>query len=77
MSATTYLRRLAVFVCLAAMLLAVVTPGAAGLSLAAVFALCFVIAISVSALSPIVDEQSHKLQLIALPAFSSRPPPVR
>jgi hypothetical protein len=77
MSATSYVRRLAVFVCLAAMLIAVVTLGAVHLPLAVLVTLCFIVAISVCVLLPIVEEHSHTQQALALPAFSPRPPPVR
>jgi hypothetical protein len=55
----------------------VVTPGAVHLPLAVLVTLCFIVAISVCVLLPIVEEQSHTQQALALPAFSPRPPPVR
>lgn len=60
MSATPQVRRVVVFFLLAAVLLAVLTPGAASLPLAIlVFTLLFFIAIVLSVLLFRVDEQTH------------------
>jgi hypothetical protein len=76
MSATPQLRRVVGFFLLAAVLLAVLTPGAASLPLAIlVVTLCFLIAIVLSVLLFRFDEQNHTQQALLLPAFSPRPPP--
>ncbi len=77
MSSTSPIRRVAVFICLAVVLLAASTPGAASLPLAILVPLWFLIAIAVSAFLPHLDEQSHPHQTLALPAFSPRPPPAQ
>ena len=77
MCATPHVRRVVVFICLAMVLFAALTPGAASLPLAILVALWFLIEIAVSILLPHVEEQSHAQQALALPAFSPRPPPVR
>jgi hypothetical protein len=68
---------MAVFFCLTAALLAAVMPASAGVLLAIVLPLCFVIAISVFVLRPVLEDQSHSLEILVLPSFSPRPPPVR
>jgi len=77
MSPNSQVRRLVVFLCLAALLLAAMTPSAICLQLAILATLWFFIEITLSAPLPHVDEQSHTQQALALPAFSPRPPPVR
>jgi hypothetical protein len=77
MTATPHIRRVAVFFFLAVVLLAALTPGATNLPLVILVAQWFFIAIAVSVLLPHVDEQSHSQQILALPAFSPRPPPSR
>jgi fatty acid desaturase len=75
MNATSYVRRIAVFFCLAMVLLAALTPGAAGFLPAILVPMWFFIAIVLSFLLSYVDEQHHTQQALALPAFSPRPPP--
>jgi hypothetical protein len=77
MSATSYIRRVAVFFCLAALLLAAVAPGAAGLPLAILFTLEFFVAISLGVRLPQLDGQSQMHLTLTLPAFSPRPPPAQ
>jgi hypothetical protein len=77
MTATPHIRRVAVFFCLAILLLAALTPGATSLPVAILVAQWFFIAIAVSVLLPYVDKQNHTQQALALPAFSPRPPPAR
>jgi hypothetical protein len=74
---TPRLRQLTGFVCLALLLAAAIIPGAFGLPLAFVFALCFVVSISTCVLLPAVDDQTSTIPALELPAFSPRPPPVR
>jgi hypothetical protein len=62
--------------CLAALLLAVLTPVAATLPLAILLTVCFVIAISLSVPLRRVDEHILAPPALALPAFSPRPPPI-
>ncbi len=73
--ATSHFRRVAVFVCLAALLLAVLTPAAAVLPLAILVTLWFSVAVIISAPLPQVDEQGYARQAVALLVFSPRPPP--
>jgi predicted MFS family arabinose efflux permease len=76
MSATPQLRRVVGFFLLAAVLLAVLTPGAASLPLAIlVVTLWFLIAIAPTVLLFRFDEQSHRQQALSLPDFLPRPPP--
>jgi hypothetical protein len=78
MSNTCKLRRVAVFVCLAVLALAALTPGSAGLALAfLVFTAWFFLAIALIVLLPCADEDTHAQQPLALAAFSPRPPPAR
>jgi len=70
-------RRVAVFFCLAVVLLAALTPGAAALPLAILITLCFLISIAINVLLPIVDEHRTTRQILVIPAFSPRPPPAR
>ena len=77
MSETPHVRRLVVFLCLAALLLAAMTSGAAGLPLAILISLWGFTAIVLSVPLPQIDEQSHTQQALALPAFSPRPPPTQ
>jgi hypothetical protein len=70
-------RRVAVFFCLAVVLLAALTPGAAALPIAILITLSFLIAIAISVLLPVVDEQRTTQQSLVIPAFSPRPPPAR
>jgi membrane-bound metal-dependent hydrolase YbcI (DUF457 family) len=75
MNAKSHLRRAVIFFCLAALLLAALTPGAGNLPVAILVPLMFFIAIVASVLLPHADEQSHTQQVSATPAFSPRPPP--
>ena len=76
MSMKPHVRRVFVFFCLAALLLAALTPGAAGLPLAILVTLWFFIAVVVSVPLPHIDEQGHKQQDdLAVLALSPRPPP--
>jgi hypothetical protein len=68
-------RRFAILFCLAALLLAALTPGAPVLPLAIVVAVWFFVAITLNFRLPHIDEQSHPQEVLALPAFSPRPPP--
>jgi len=77
MSAMSQLRRVAVFFCLVVVLLAALSPGAAGLPLAILMPLWFLIAITISVLLPLVDEHSTTQPSLGIPAFSPRPPPAR
>jgi len=77
MNATSHVRRVFVFLCLAALLLAALTPGAAGLPLAILVTLWLLIAVVIAVPLPHVDEQDHTQQTLALSAFSPRPPPAR
>jgi len=67
----------AVFFCLTVLLLAALTPGAAGLPLAILITQWFLIAIAISVLLTFVDEQRARQQSLVIPAFSPRPPPPR
>lgn len=61
---------------LAALVLAALMPGAAGLALAFLVAtICFFGTISLIVLLPWADAESHSQQVLALAAFSPRPPP--
>ncbi len=77
MNVTPQLRRLAAFACLALLLAVAIIPGAFGLPLAFVFALCFVISISVCVVLPFIENQTRTVPVLDLPAFSPRPPPLR
>jgi hypothetical protein len=77
MNMTPQLRRLAAFVSLALLLLAAITPGLCGLPLDFVVVLCFVISISVCVVLPVVENKTHTVPALELPAFSPRPPPVK
>jgi len=67
----------AVFFCLAALLLAAVAPGATNLPLAILVTLEFFVAVSLSVRLPRFDEQSQMQLTLTLPAFSPRPPPAQ
>jgi hypothetical protein len=77
MSAMSQVRRVAVFFCLAFVLLAALTPGPAVLPFAILIPLWFSIAIAISVLLPLVDEHRTTQQSLVIPAFSPRPPPAR
>ncbi len=77
MSAMSQFRRVAAFVCLAALLFAAVMPGAAGLSLTVLATLWFIIEIVAIVPLPRIDGLSFTQWALALPGFSPRPPPVR
>jgi hypothetical protein len=76
MKAMSHVRRLIFFLCLAALLLAVLTPVAAALPLAILLTFCFVIAISFGVPLRRADEYLLAPQALAFPAFSPRPPPI-
>lgn len=58
------------------LVLAALTPGAAGLALAfLVVTICFLGAISIILTIPCADAESHSQQVFALAVFSPRPPP--
>jgi len=60
----------------AALILAALTPGGAGLPLAfVVITICFFGTISLIAPLPCVDKESRSQQVLATAAFSPRPPP--
>jgi hypothetical protein len=75
MSKTPHVRRIVVCLLLAALLLAVMTPHAINLLHAILGIVLFFIAISISIPLPNVDEHGHTQQVLAIPAFSPRPPP--
>jgi hypothetical protein len=75
MRKTPHVRRIVVYLLLAAVLLAVMTPHAVDLLHAILGIVFFFIAISISIPLPNVDEQGHTLQVLAIPTFSPRPPP--
>ena len=75
MSKTPHVRRIVVYLLVAAVLLAVVAPRAVGLLYAVIGILCFFIPISISIPLHQVDERGHTQQVLALPSFSPRPPP--
>jgi uncharacterized RDD family membrane protein YckC len=75
MNGMSHVRRFAVLACLVVALLAAFTPGTPGLPLGVLAPLWFFIAIVLSFLLPIVDEQNRAQQVLALPSFSPRPPP--
>ncbi|HTC61665.1 MAG TPA: hypothetical protein VK709_02380 [Candidatus Saccharimonadales bacterium] len=75
MSKTPHVRRIVVYILLAAVLLAVMTPNAVGLLHAILGILYFFIAISISIPMPRVNKQGHPQQVLAIVPFSPRPPP--
>jgi hypothetical protein len=75
MIAASHVRRAVVFLLLAAVLLTAMTPRASGLVLAILCTRWFFIAISLNIPLPHVNEQGHTQQVLAIPAFSPRPPP--
>jgi hypothetical protein len=75
MSETPHVRRIVVCLLLAAVLLTVMTPHAINLLHAILGIVLFFIAISISIPLSDVDEQGHTQQVLAIPAFSPRPPP--
>jgi len=75
MSKTSHVRRIVVCLLLAAVLLAAMSPHAIDLLHAILGIVLFFIAISISIPLSKVDEQGHTQPLLALPAFSPRPPP--
>ena len=75
MGAKSHFRRVAVFVCFAALLLAALTPAAASLPLAILVTLCFLIAVFTSVLLPRIDDQSQTRSALVLTVLSPRPPP--
>jgi hypothetical protein len=78
MSDRSKLRRFAIFLCLGILLLAALTPGAAGLPLAfLVFAVWLLAAIPQVLLLACTAEDSHAQKALALIAFSPRPPPAK
>lgn len=78
MSGRSDIRRVAVFACLAALLLAGLVPGTAGLALAfLVVTVWFLVGIALVVLLPHGYEDSHAQQALASAVFSPRPPPTR
>ena len=77
MSATANLRRVAIFLLLAAVLLAALTPGMAGLLLGFLVTLSFAVAIFPRVPLPQADGQSYAQLAQALAVLSPRPPPAR
>jgi hypothetical protein len=78
MKASPQVRRLVIFLCLAGLLLAALTPSVAGLALAVlVLTSWFLVGFALTVLLPCVDEESRAPKALALPAFSARPPPIR
>jgi hypothetical protein len=75
MISTSRFRRIAIFLCVAALLLAAFTPAAHGLPFAILVTLWFWVAITLSFRLRYIDKQSHPQPALALPAFSPRPPP--
>ena len=75
MSKTQHVRRIVICLLLGAVLLAAMTPHAINFLHAILGVALFFIAISVSIPLANVDEQGHTHPLLALPAFSLRPPP--
>ena len=75
MSKTSHVRQVVVCLLLAAVLLAAMTPHAIDLLRAILGVVLFFIAISVSIPLSKVDEQGHAQPVLAVPAFSPRPPP--
>ena len=75
MSKTPHVRRIVIYLLLAAVLLAVMTPHAIDLLHAILGIVLFFIAISISIPLPNVVEQRHSQQALAIPPFSPRPPP--
>jgi hypothetical protein len=76
MSDRSNLRRVAAFVFLAALLLAALMPGAAGLPLAfLIVAICFLVGTAPVVLLGCVSEDRRAQRAFALLAFSPRPPP--
>ncbi|HKF53730.1 MAG TPA: hypothetical protein VKB26_15545 [Candidatus Acidoferrales bacterium] len=69
-------RRVVVFLCVAAVILAALAPGSSGLPLAfLVVTICFFGTISLNIPVPCVDEESSSQQILALATFCPRPPP--
>jgi hypothetical protein len=78
MSGKSTIGRVAIYVCLAALLLTALMPGAAGLALAfLVFTAWLFAEIALVVLLPYADEDSHAQKTLALAVFSPRPPPAR
>jgi len=76
MSKTPHARRIVVYLLLAAVLLAVMTLHAIDLLQAILGVVLFFITISISIPLPSDNEQGHTQQVLAIPAFSPRPPPI-
>lgn len=77
MSATSQVRRVAAFICLAIVLLAALTPNGTGLPTAILVAQWFFVALALIVFLSHVDKQTHALQVLTLAPFSPRPPPER
>ena len=75
MTKTPHVRRIVVCLLLAAVLLAAMSPHAIDLLHAILGIVLFFIAISISIPFFNVDEQRQTQPVLALPAFSPRPPP--
>jgi hypothetical protein len=76
MSNSAKVRRVVLFLCVAGLILAALTPGGAGLLLAfLVVTICFFGTIALSIPLLCVDEENHSQQVLGLVAFSPRPPP--
>jgi uncharacterized membrane protein len=73
---TRKMLRLAVLICLAALLIAALTLAPTGPAIAAVFLFCFFSTLVVSSPVPRI-ERVHAQQIASLPLFSPRPPPLR
>jgi hypothetical protein len=75
MSKTPHVRRIVVYLLLAAVLLAVITPHIIDLLHAILGIVLFFIAISISIPLPNVGEHGHTQLDLEIPAFLPRPPP--
>ena len=76
MKALIHVLRLAILVCLAALLIAALPQVAFGLVLALLVPFWFFIAVITAVLSPVIDELFETRPFPCLPVFSPRPPPI-
>jgi uncharacterized protein (DUF58 family) len=77
MESSFHVRRSTAIFLLAIVLLSALTCSAVGIGLVALIPFLFFVAAVISLFVPFTEELRLELQLLAVPAFSPRPPPVR
>jgi hypothetical protein len=77
MESSFHVRRSTAIFLLAIVLLSALTCSAAGIGLVVLIPFLFFVATVIPLFVPFTDELRLEIQLLAVPAFSPRPPPVR